>query len=378
MLDALTLRFARHGVGLLLAGLLNGFVIGALPSHHFANAAHVTALIGGFGLLSVAWLWPRLRLGPLSSQIGAWTFIAAMHLNWLGLIVKAEQTAQKTRAAQEGTIKDQRGHLATVWSASADDAKAGQFHVAVRELAELRVTLRGFWIDRTEVTVAQFQTFVAASGYKTDAERSCCSGAYQHSGGTVFSPDPAFTFNADWLHPLGGGGGAAVPGQPVVQVSWNDASAYCAWAGRRLPTEAEWEKAARGASGLIYPWGNEFDGRRLNYCDKNCNAVLHGATDDTFARTGTVGVFATGASPYGALDMAGNAREWVNDFYDFRGYQSLPTANPPGLESALTRVVRGGSWIDGPDRVRAAARDSLVPDGRDNLTGFRCALTQQP
>ncbi len=246
------------------------------------------------------------------------------------------------------------------------------------EKPQVEVTLRGFWIDRTEVTVAQFQAFVAASGYKTDAERGCCAGAYQHSGGTVFSPDPAFTFNADWLHPLGGGGGAAVPGQPVVQVSWNDASAYCAWAGRRLPSEAEWEKAARGENGLIYPWGNEFDGRRLNYCDKNCNAALHGITDDTFARTGTVGVFATGASPYGALDMAGNAREWVNDFYDFRGYQGLPTANPPGLESGLTRVVRGGSWIDGPDRVRAAARDSLVPDGRDNLTGFRCALTQQP
>jgi formylglycine-generating enzyme required for sulfatase activity len=246
------------------------------------------------------------------------------------------------------------------------------------EKPQVRVSLNGFWIDRTEVTVAQFQAFVAATAYKTDAERGCCAGPYQHPGGLVYSPDPAFVSNASWLMPLGGGGPPATANHPVVQVSWNDAAAYCAWAGRRLPSEAEWEKAARGEFGRLYPWGNDFDGRNLNYCDKNCNALAHGNTDDTFARTGTVGVFATGASPYGALDMAGNVREWVNAFYDFRGYQGLPTANPPGLESGLTRVVRGGSWLDGPDRVRAAARDSLVPDGRDNLTGFRCALTQQP
>ena len=246
------------------------------------------------------------------------------------------------------------------------------------EKPQLSVTLDGFWIDRTEVTVGQFQTFVAASGYRTDAERGCCSGNYAQPGGVVFSPDSIFVNNASWLLPEGGGAPGAVANRPVVQVSWNDAVGYCKWAGRRLPTEAEWEKAARGTDGWIYPWGNEFDGRRLNYCDKNCPAPWRSNTDDTFARTGPVGVFVTGASPFDVLDMAGNAREWVNDFYDFRGYRGVPTANPPGLESGLTRVLRGGSWIDPADRVRAAARDSNVPDGRDNLSGFRCAVTQLP
>jgi len=226
--------------------------------------------------------------------------------------------------------------------------------------------------------VAQFQSFVAATNYRTDAERGCCAGDYRVLGGIVFSPDPVYVSNANWLMPQGGGVPGAVARQPVVQVSWNDASAYCAWAGRRLPTEAEWEKAARGTNGLIYPWGNEFDGRNLNYCDKNCGATPRGNTYDNFPRTGTVGILSTGASPYGALDMAGNAREWVHDYYDYRGYQFEATTDPQGLESAPTRVVRGGSWLDGPDGVRAAARASLVPDARDNLTGFRCALTQLP
>ncbi|MBW8813272.1 MAG: hypothetical protein JF588_07575 [Caulobacterales bacterium] len=89
MQDALTLRFARHGMALLLAGLLTGFVVGGLHSHHVANGAHVTALIAGFGLVAVGWLWPRLQLGPRWSEAGAWTFIVSMHLSWLGLIVKA-------------------------------------------------------------------------------------------------------------------------------------------------------------------------------------------------------------------------------------------------------------------------------------------------
>ncbi|MEP7356248.1 MAG: SUMF1/EgtB/PvdO family nonheme iron enzyme, partial [Anaerolineales bacterium] len=246
------------------------------------------------------------------------------------------------------------------------------------ELPQQTVNLDAFWIDRTEVTVAQFAQFVAATRYKTDAERGCCAEEFGQVGGRVYSPDPLFVLNATWLLPQGGGAPAASPKLPAVQVSWNDAGAYCTWAGRRLPSEAEWEKAARGDNGMIYPWGNEFDGRRLNACDINCSASWHGATNDTFSRTGTVGVFVTGASPYGVLDMAGNVREWVNDFYDFRGYSGIPTANPPGLESGLTRVLRGGSWLDPASKVRAAARDFAVPDTRDNLTGFRCAVSDQP
>lgn len=257
-------------------------------------------------------------------------------------------------------------------SAEADRAAADD------ERPQVLVHMDGFWIDHTEVTVEQFRGFAGATGYQTDAERGCCESAYAEPGGLVYSPDPLYVRNASWRLPQGSGAPEAAPRHPVVQVSWNDAAAYCAWTGRRLPTEAEWEKAARGASGLIYPWGNEFDGRRLNYCDTNCAAAWHGTIDDTFARTGTVGVFATGASPYGALDMAGNVAEWVNDFYDFRGYGSVPTASPPGLSSGLTHVLRGGSWLDPLERVRAAARSSDVPDARNNLSGFRCAVSTLP
>jgi serine/threonine-protein kinase len=246
------------------------------------------------------------------------------------------------------------------------------------EKPQLTIYLDAYWIDRTEVTVAQFQEFVAASGYETDAEQGCCEGEYAQTGGVIYAPGAQFVGNATWRLPLGGGGQPASPRHPVVQVSWRDAVAYCTWAGRRLPTEAEWEKAARGTTGLIYPWGNEYDGRRVNACDKNCGATWHTADDDTFPRTGTVGVFLAGASPYDVLDMAGNVWEWVNDYYDFRGYFKVPTANPPGPEAGLTHSLRGGSWLDSADRVRTTARDHNVPDGRNNVTGFRCATSSLP
>src|SRR5207249_341008 len=111
---------------------------------------------------------------------------------------------------------------------------------------------------------------------------------------------------------------------------------------------------------------------------KNCGASWHNiGYDDASGRTSNVGLFPDGVSPYGTLDMSGNVWEWVNDFYDFRGYYRFPTANPPGL-SGTEHVIRGGSWADPLDRVRAAARDSNLPDGRDNATGFRCATSQAP
>ncbi len=236
------------------------------------------------------------------------------------------------------------------------------------EKPQQTIYLDAFWIDRTEVTVAQFQEFVNQTGYVTEAE--------QEGGGVVYSPDAVSVRSASWKLPQGGGAPPATGRQPVVQVSWNDARAYCEWAGRRLPTEAEWDKAARGTEGWIYPWGDQFDGLRLNFCDKRCSAPWrNGDYDDTFARAANVSVFPAGASPYDALDMSGNVWEWVNDFYDFRGYYRFPTANPPGVESGTQRVARGGSWIDTPDRVRAGARLALAPNVRNNVTGFRCAVS---
>jgi serine/threonine-protein kinase len=246
------------------------------------------------------------------------------------------------------------------------------------EKPQQKIYLDAFWIDRMDVSVAQFQDFVTATGYQTDAEKGCCEKEFAKQGGRVYAPIEVWAYGASWLYPEGptatADGGLASPQRPVVQVSWNDAKAYCAWAGRRLPTEAEWEKAARGTEGLTYPWGKIFDPKRLNYCDESCVATWHDRNyDDTYARTSPVGYFPAGASPFGVLDMAGNVWQWVNDFYDFRGYYRFPTANPPGVESGPTHVLRGGSWIDTADRVRTTARSSQVPDARDDVSGFRCA-----
>ncbi|MCC7359861.1 MAG: SUMF1/EgtB/PvdO family nonheme iron enzyme [Anaerolineales bacterium] len=246
------------------------------------------------------------------------------------------------------------------------------------EQPRVSIYLDTYWIDRTEITVQQFADFVAATGYQTEAERGAGEGDFGSPGGLVYSPDGLYVRTANWRLPQGSGAPEANPRQPVVQVSWADAAAYCAWAGRRLPTEAEWEKAARGPDGRLYPWGGDYDARRVNACDSNCAAAWHSATDDSFARTSPVGVFATGASPYGALDLAGNVSEWVAAFYDFRGYADLATANPPGLETGLTRVLRGGSWLDTPGLLRAAARLSAAPEYRSNVTGFRCAASSPP
>ena len=199
------------------------------------------------------------------------------------------------------------------------------------EHPQRRVHLDGFWIDKCEVTVGEYRRFCQATGREmTKAPRW------------------------GWIND-----------HPVVNVTWDDAAAYAKWAEKRLPTEAEWEKAARGTDGRKYPWGNEEPG------DGRCN--LSGSKDG-YERTAPVGRYPSGASPYGCLDMAGNVWEWCADWYDPGYYKSGPTRNPPGPSSGVSRVLRGGSWSNYARYTRCANRNLIHPTLRSvSGFGFRCA-----
>ncbi|MCP5094730.1 MAG: formylglycine-generating enzyme family protein [Chloroflexi bacterium] len=257
---------------------------------------------------------------------------------------------------------------------------AGEFSMGSNEESPIHDTyLDEFWIDKTEVTNAQFEIFVQTTGYETLAEQKGIS--------PVFDNNLEPVEGANWQHPQGLG--SSIEGlseHPVVQISWYDALAFCQWRGARLPTEAEWEKAARGVDSRIYPWGNHIVGTELNYCDSSC--VFHKdfiEMDDGYPTTAPVNSFPNGISPYGAVDMAGNVMEYTADWYG--NYEQSPQINPTGPETEdilspnlLNRgigglkVKRGGAWISiHPDDLTADFRNTTSVEGRTDYTGFRCA-----
>jgi formylglycine-generating enzyme required for sulfatase activity len=209
------------------------------------------------------------------------------------------------------------------------------------------VTLDGFWIDRTEVTNRQYRRCVEAKACTPPVD----SGSYtrkSYYGNNVYD------------------------NYPVIWINQQQAADYCQWAGARLPTEAEWEYAARGPEGRIFPWGNTFDGKRLNYCDASCAAGPNDKTvNDGYADTAPVGSFPTGVSWCGALDLGGNVREWVADWYE--RYPPRPEVNPTGPISGTSRIPRGGCWLDTPIDVRSTNRGGNSIDYTRHKVGFRCA-----
>ena len=249
---------------------------------------------------------------------------------WACLLAVSGQSSAQVAVAAATYVRTEGGEMICV--------PAGAFIMGNERLFNAgpahQVYLDSFYIDQCEVTVAQYRAFVRAAGRN-------------------MPPKPSWGWKDD---------------HPIIKVNWSEAGAYCAWAGKRLPTEAEWEKAARGTDGQAYPWAGDFPEDRAN---------LMGAQDG-YATTAPVGRFPKGRSAYGVVDMAGNVWEWCADWYEAEYYAHSPAHNPKGPARGQTHVFRGGAWNNTLYVLQTANRGHAPPDFRDNSIGFRCAKSARP
>jgi formylglycine-generating enzyme required for sulfatase activity len=206
------------------------------------------------------------------------------------------------------------------------------------EQPQRTIFLDTFSIDRFEVTNHQYQQFILATGHRKAGPPSRYAKSIARMRGT---------------------------NQPVVYVSWDDANDYCRWKGKRLPTEAEWEKAMRGTDARLWPWGNQ----------ERPNGANWARVQDGHEVSARVGSFSTDKSPYGVMDGAGNVIEWVADWYQEAYYREAPDKDPPSPEFGTFRVMRGGGYTTTGADLRITSRSKMVPDFRDETIGFRCAIS---
>lgn len=206
------------------------------------------------------------------------------------------------------------------------------------EQPQRTIYLSAYSIDRYEVTNSQYQQFVLATGHRKAGPPS----RYAKSIGKMRGVN-----------------------QPAVYVSWDDAAEYCRWKGKRLPTEAEWEKAMRGTDGRLWPWGNQ----------EKLSAANWARVQDGFEVTAPVGMFKEDSSPYGVMDGAGNVMEWVGDWYSEGYYKDSSDHDPQTPEYGTYRVLRGGTYSTTGGDLRVTSRSKMVPDFRDETIGFRCAIS---
>jgi formylglycine-generating enzyme required for sulfatase activity len=233
------------------------------------------------------------------------------------------------------------------------------------EKPQHRVWVDAYYIDKTEVTNREYRQFMEASGYERKE--------YWSAEGWKFIQQKKITEPRYWSNPE-----FNQPNQPVIGISWYEAEAYASWAGKKLPTEAQWEKAARGNDKRKYAWGNEAaDGSRANYCDAKCVYNWKDkSANDGHNYTSPVGSYEAGKSPDGIYDLTGNVWEWVRDWYDADYYSQSPERNPVNDKKSTHRVLRGGGWGNILALVRSAYRNRASPITRSGDVGFRCVALE--